>query len=270
MPKKSLSLSLNKLVAAIHGTGATSTQVITSEPYHFKEQPTITVRTPGRRGRPPRGASFVASSSRRTFESQKQPIDPMEPSPESVSRTTVDDSSKSNESFLGAGVVGEHEHSIAGTPSCSEPASREQGSDSEDDSITLFEMQSSSTRYSSATQRSTNAPATSSQIESLPSLILPPSASDLPLENSILLDALSIYEVLRRFGQRLRLSPFRFECLCAALLCPENPVLLSEIHLALLRALLRELDTALIWLSPGLLFVIILSDTLRLFSRDIC
>ena len=258
MPKKSFSLSLNKLVAAIHGTGATNTQVITSEPSHFKEQSTITVRTPVRRGRPPRGVAFAASSSRRTFESQKQP---MEPSSESVSRTTVDDSSKSNESFLDAGAGGEHEHSIVAAPSCIEPAPREQDSDSEDDSITLFEMQSSSTRYSSATQRSTNAPATSSQIETVPPLILPPSASDLQLKNSILLDALSIYEVLRRFGQRLRLSPFRFECLCAALVCPENPVLLSEVHLALLRALLRELDTAQIWLSPGVPSVFILSDS---------
>lgn len=248
MPKKSLSLSLNKLVAAIHGTGNESTHDTVSAPSEFKEKQSI-IRIPGRRGRPPRGASFVASSSRRTLESQKQTSTPTEPSSESASRATADDSSKSNESFLDADA---EEHSTGSTPKNSEPAFKEHDSDSEEDSTTLFELQSASARYSSTgPQRSSNATTTNPQIESLPPLVLPPSASDLPLDNSLLLDALSIYEVLRRFGQRLRLSPFRFECLCTALSNADNSVLLSEIHLALLRALLRELDAAQIWLSPA-------------------
>lgn len=247
MPKKSLSLSLNKLVAAIHGTGNESTHDTISAPSEFKEKQSI-IRIPGRRGRPPRGASFVASSSRRTLESQKQTNTPTEPSSESASRATADDSSKSNESFLDADA---EEHSTGSTPKNSEPAFKEHDSDSEEDSTTLFELQSASARYSSTGQQRSSNAATNPQIEFLPPLVLPPSASDLPLDNSLLLDALSIYEVLRRFGQRLRLSPFRFECLCAALSSADNSVLLSEIHLALLRALLRELDAAQIWLSPA-------------------
>ena len=49
-----------------------------------------------------------------------------------------------------------------------------------------------------------------------------------------------MYEVLRRYHQILRLSPFRVEDFCAALASEEQSNLLSEVHIALLRTLVRS------------------------------
>ena len=49
----------------------------------------------------------------------------------------------------------------------------------------------------------------------------------------------SIYEILRRFQTILRLSPFRLEDFCAALSSEDQSNLLSEVHLSLLKALIR-------------------------------
>jgi DDT domain len=79
----------------------------------------------------------------------------------------------------------------------------------------------------------------------IPKLDLPESSSDLLLTGSDLMVAFGIYEVLRRFRAIVRLSPFRFEDFCAALVAgngDDQSVLLVDIHTALLRALLREDD----------------------------
>jgi len=76
----------------------------------------------------------------------------------------------------------------------------------------------------------------------LPPLILPTSSTDLLIPTEYLMQSLSIYEVLRHFRTILRLSPFSFEDFCAAILSDEVCPLLSEIHITLLRALLREED----------------------------
>ncbi|XP_043650026.1 nucleosome-remodeling factor subunit NURF301 isoform X4 [Drosophila teissieri] len=73
-------------------------------------------------------------------------------------------------------------------------------------------------------------------------LELPDSSEDLFIGNTHILRALSIYEVLRRFRHMVRLSPFRFEDLCAALACEEQSALLTEVHIMLLKAILREED----------------------------
>ncbi|EDW92692.2 uncharacterized protein Dyak_GE21036, isoform E [Drosophila yakuba] len=73
-------------------------------------------------------------------------------------------------------------------------------------------------------------------------LELPDSSEDLFIGNTHVLRALSIYEVLRRFRHMVRLSPFRFEDLCAALACEEQSALLTEVHIMLLKAILREED----------------------------
>ncbi|XP_026832862.1 nucleosome-remodeling factor subunit NURF301 isoform X2 [Drosophila erecta] len=73
-------------------------------------------------------------------------------------------------------------------------------------------------------------------------LELPDSSEDLFIANTHVLRALSIYEVLRRFRHMVRLSPFRFEDLCAALACEEQSALLTEVHIMLLKAILREED----------------------------
>ncbi|EDV95519.1 GH15750 [Drosophila grimshawi] len=75
-----------------------------------------------------------------------------------------------------------------------------------------------------------------------PALELPESSEDLSMGNVHVLRALSIYEVLRRFRHLVRLSPFRFEDFCAAFVCEEQSALLTDIHIMLLKAILREED----------------------------
>ena len=79
----------------------------------------------------------------------------------------------------------------------------------------------------------------------VPELVLPESSTDLLLESNDLMSALQVYEVLRRFRTIVRLSPFRFEDLCAALTASngdDQSNLIVDIHVALIRALLREDD----------------------------
>ncbi|XP_073435899.1 nucleosome-remodeling factor subunit BPTF isoform X3 [Dendrobates tinctorius] len=78
----------------------------------------------------------------------------------------------------------------------------------------------------------------------LPPLTLPKSSEDLLLPSELLMDAIAVYEVLRTFGTVLRLSPFRFEDFCAALMSQEQCTLMAEMHIALLKAILREEDTS--------------------------
>lgn len=80
---------------------------------------------------------------------------------------------------------------------------------------------------------------------------LPESAEDLLIKDGkLLMRSLSIYEVLRRFAHIIRLTPFRFEDFCAALLNEEQSPLLAEIHLQLLRTLMREDRQQQTWLGP--------------------
>jgi len=77
----------------------------------------------------------------------------------------------------------------------------------------------------------------------IPALELPPSSDDLPLPTDQAMKAIAVYEVLRQFFKILRLSPFRFEDFCIALkIEDEQPNILSEIHISLLKALIREDD----------------------------
>ncbi|XP_078692537.1 nucleosome-remodeling factor subunit BPTF-like isoform X2 [Branchiostoma floridae x Branchiostoma belcheri] len=74
----------------------------------------------------------------------------------------------------------------------------------------------------------------------VPPLTLPKSGEDLLLPTEHLMDAIAVYEVIRHFRIILRVSPFRFEDFCAALLSQEQCSLIAEIHIALLKALIRE------------------------------
>ncbi|MBN3299112.1 BPTF factor, partial [Amia calva] len=78
----------------------------------------------------------------------------------------------------------------------------------------------------------------------IPALELPKSSEDLMVPSEELLNVSAIYEVLRNFGTVLRLSPFRFEDFCAALVGQEQCTLMAETHIALLKAILREEDTS--------------------------
>ena len=76
----------------------------------------------------------------------------------------------------------------------------------------------------------------------IPPLVLPTSSTDLLVEGELLLKVISIYEVLRHFRHILRLSPFRFEDFCTALVCDEQCSLLADTHIQLLKAIMREED----------------------------
>lgn len=86
--------------------------------------------------------------------------------------------------------------------------------------------------------------------EDIPPLELPFSSEDLLIPNEYVLRVMSIYEVLRRFRQILRLSPFRIEDFGAALTSDEQSNLLSEVHISLLRAVVRAEDANSVTFGP--------------------
>ncbi|TPP64648.1 Nucleosome-remodeling factor subunit BPTF, partial [Fasciola gigantica] len=81
-----------------------------------------------------------------------------------------------------------------------------------------------------------------------PPLHLPGSSNDLVCPSEYLIDAFAIHEVLIRYGYLLRLSPFKIEDFLAALISNENSLLLAEVHITLLRALLREDEATGTWM----------------------
>ncbi|CAH2086513.1 unnamed protein product [Euphydryas editha] len=80
------------------------------------------------------------------------------------------------------------------------------------------------------------------QERQIPPLDLPPSSDDLIISHQLVLQIVGIYEVLRHFRHLVRLSPFRLEDFCAAVSCEDQSNLLIEVHIMLLKALLREED----------------------------
>ncbi|CAH1170436.1 unnamed protein product [Phaedon cochleariae] len=81
------------------------------------------------------------------------------------------------------------------------------------------------------------------QNKDIPQLVLPKSSDDLLVPRERIMEVLSIYEVLRHFRNLVRLSPFRLEDFCAAIMSEDQSSLLAEVHIMLLKALLREEDS---------------------------
>ena len=80
---------------------------------------------------------------------------------------------------------------------------------------------------------------------------LPRSAEDLVLKDGrSLMRSLSVYEILRRFSHIIRLTPFRYEDFSAALLADDQSALLAEVHINLLKTLIREDRQQQTWLGP--------------------
>lgn len=77
----------------------------------------------------------------------------------------------------------------------------------------------------------------------LPPLNLPKTSDDLLVPHENVMAIVSIYEVLRHFRNLVRLSPFRLEDFCACIVCDEQNSLYAEVHIMLLKALLREEDS---------------------------
>ena len=73
---------------------------------------------------------------------------------------------------------------------------------------------------------------------------LPISASDLAVSPQQALHLATIYEFLRHFSPILRLSPFLFECFCTSIIqsIDLNNILFSQIHICLLRLLIKQDD----------------------------
>lgn len=88
------------------------------------------------------------------------------------------------------------------------------------------------------------------QQRELPPLELPETSDDLLVPLEYALKAAAIYEIMRRFKYLVRLSPFRLEDFCAALLCTDQSPLLTEIHIMLLKAILREEDSQVTHFGP--------------------
>ncbi|XP_064622398.1 nucleosome-remodeling factor subunit BPTF-like isoform X2 [Lineus longissimus] len=156
-----------------------------------------------------------------------------------------DDDPRSEVLYRNYPYSGDEAGSDIETPSASILGERESdlpfddnGSDSEFSVESYSTMNSTSRRRYFALQR----PEFDVDEEEIPPLVLPTSSTDLILPSEKLLPAMGVYEVLRHFRTILRLSPFRFEDFCAALISDEQCCLLSEIHISLMRALLREED----------------------------
>ena len=77
----------------------------------------------------------------------------------------------------------------------------------------------------------------------IPALTLPTSSTDLLIPNEYIMQCLGIYEILRHFRIIARLSPFTFEDMCASLLSDDQCSLLAEVHVMLIKAILREEDS---------------------------
>lgn len=81
------------------------------------------------------------------------------------------------------------------------------------------------------------------QQRDIPALELPPTSDDLLMPLKYTLRTAAVYEIMRRFKYLMRLTPFRLEDLCAALVSPDQSALLVEVHIALIKAILREEDS---------------------------
>lgn len=82
-------------------------------------------------------------------------------------------------------------------------------------------------------------------------LLLPDSASDLLIKDGkLLMRSISVYEILRRFSHIIRLTPFKFEDFSAALIAEDQSALLAEVHIQLLKTLMREDRQQQTWLGP--------------------
>lgn len=81
------------------------------------------------------------------------------------------------------------------------------------------------------------------QNKPIPPLDLPKSSDDLLVPRNEIMPVVSIYEVLRHFRNLVRLSPFRLEDFCAAIMCEDQSNLFAEVHIMLLKALFREEDS---------------------------
>ena len=130
------------------------------------------------------------------------------------------------------------------------------GGDEEEEDVNLDDENTTSTTMTNNNDQIKNFPWERAQRpnsppqfndENLPKLELPESSQDLLLTDEdvdqFLLQICSVYEILRHFKNQLRLSSFRVEEFIAALQLDEMNSLCSEIHITLLKVLIKEDET---------------------------
>ncbi|XP_067334267.1 nucleosome-remodeling factor subunit BPTF-like isoform X4 [Channa argus] len=176
-----------------------------------------------------------------------------------ASKTVVyDDHESEEEEDDAVSLRSEDEEFIEEEPQSEEDEALKEDSDClEDDALdddedvasdcTASSFRSQSTHASTPGKKKVRAPRPRTPIleeKEIPPLELPDTSEDLLVPNEELLNVTSIYEVLRNFSTVLRLSPFRFEDFCAALVGQEQCTLIAETHISLLKAILREEDSS--------------------------
>nr|XP_057905963.1 nucleosome-remodeling factor subunit BPTF isoform X2 [Doryrhamphus excisus] len=177
-----------------------------------------------------------------------------------VYKTVVYDDHESDEEEDAVSLRSEEEEPVEEDPQSEEDEALKADSDCLDDVLddeeeveedasdcTESSFRSQSTHASTPGRKKPHAPRPRTPIleeKNIPPLELPDSSEDLLVPGEELLNATSIYEVLRNFSTVLRLSPFRFEDFCAALIGQEQCTLIAEIHICLLKAILREEDSS--------------------------
>ena len=142
---------------------------------------------------------------------------------------------KDSEYHYGSDFEDEGEESDAQS-SKSEESSEDTESSNEDDDLVDSDVEFDAEAIA---RPSTPIPFWLQTDEDIPELQLPPTSQDLLIPDQYLLKTCSVYEVLRHYSILLRLSPFRFEDFCAALSSEDQSNLLSEIHIALLKSIVR-------------------------------
>lgn len=79
--------------------------------------------------------------------------------------------------------------------------------------------------------------------DSFPKLELPESSKDLNVKPEFLMKALSVFQIMHRYSRIVKITPFDFEIFLECLHSPEVSNLLSEIHIALIKLVLKDEDS---------------------------
>lgn len=241
--KKFLASSVKKPKYLISGGGpekgsetpnsqtSTPTPSRASSPYGSEGSRRSSARSRGRRGRASRGTPRGRTASHRRGYN-----------PEFVEYKESDYHYGSDFGEESSGKSDHEDDVLSVKSSDSETNPKDELSDS-DFSLSSYSTTSGATRKSISYIRNPSPePLWLQEDIELPPLELPKSADDLLIPRESVMKALCIYEVLRRFRNLVRLSPFRFEDFCAALICEDQTYMMTEIHVMLIKAILREED----------------------------
>jgi nucleosome-remodeling factor subunit BPTF len=153
-----------------------------------------------------------------------------------------DDDDEMSRDSAGAGSLGPDSENLDNMSNLDGDSDISYNEDDESDSDFSVESNSTSGKRRVVFFRRPKSPELLDDIE-IPPLTLPPSSTDLLMPTEYLMQCLGIYEIVRHFRTIVRLSPFTFEDFCASLLGEEQCSLYTEIHVMMIKAILREEDS---------------------------